>query len=158
VCERCARVRLAQAYKDPVARSWRTRWQAVESEARTPELMPWPSTTARRGPITSSAGGCCALYQAERYVLTLEQALAVQEAVRPLPARTTKIIVLRFGIPPADKSHSLAEVADAVRLSKARVQQIESAALQLLREPLQRVAAAQARRRVTRIVVRRRTG
>lgn len=61
--------------------------------------------------------------------------MAIQRALMALPARTARILALRFGLRDGDE-HTLKEVGKALYLSKERIRQIQAEGLAALRARL----------------------
>jgi RNA polymerase nonessential primary-like sigma factor len=60
----------------------------------------------------------------------------VLERIRHLPERESRILEMRFGLPPFERSYTLRQIAAEVDLSRERVRQIEHQALACLRRDL----------------------
>jgi RNA polymerase primary sigma factor len=68
----------------------------------------------------------------------LAEAVALRQelyrALRKLPERERRVIVLRFGLPPADRSHNLEEIGKTLGVSAERARQLERQGLKRLRQ------------------------
>ena len=82
----------------------------------------------------------------EESVLETDAAKEVERAMEPLSDREREVLRLRFGLG-TDREHTLEEIGRHLSVTRERVRQIESRALQKLRTAKQRELAAAATRR-----------